>query len=246
MTYLLLFALGLCFGSFISALTYRFVKNISVNKGRSFCPKCKHQIAWYDNVPLLSYLLLGGKCRNCRKKISIRYPLIETAAGIGFILIFVLSPSSLLSIIINLVIFCILLSIFVTDIEQQIIPDNFVFAGIVVFSLALLVTGAQFLFASLFSGFLAASVLMFIHVITKGRGMGLGDVKFAVLGGLITGLELMPVWLLLSFLTGGMVGIILILSKRAGLKDKIAFGPFLIVGLGLALLWGEKFLNLLL
>jgi prepilin signal peptidase PulO-like enzyme (type II secretory pathway) len=87
---------------------------------------------------------------------------------------------------------------------------------------------------------------MFIHLFTRGRGMGLGDVKFAVFGGLIVGLKLMPVWLFLAFLTGGIVGSILILARRARLKDQIAFGPFLIVGLVLALIWGKQILHLLL
>lgn len=243
MTLVLLFILGLCFGSFITALTYRQPKEISIAQGRSFCPRCKHQIAWYDNIPLFSYLFLGGKCRNCKKKISLRYPLIEVASGIGFVLIFV-STHNLVQIILNLAVFSILLSIFVTDVEHQIIPDDFVFFGILVVLLQLILnTSYQILYTNFLAAFLAASVLMLIHLLTKGRGMGLGDVKFAVFGGLIIGLKLLPVWLFLSFLTGGMVGIILILGKRARLKDKIAFGPFLIIGIALAIFFGDSILR---
>ena len=226
----ILFVLGLVFGSFISALTWRYPRGISVKKGRSVCPKCRKQIAWYDNIPLLSYILLGGKCRNCRKPISWRYPVIELATGIGFLLI---GPQ-----ILWLIIFCILEIIFIIDFEHQIIPDSFVFAGFF-FSLFLI---TDLLFGSLFAGFLAATLLVLIHLFTKGRGMGLGDVKFAVLGGILVGLRLLPVWFFLAFLTGAAVGIILILGRKAHLKSQIAFGPFLVAGIPLALLYGEEIL----
>jgi prepilin signal peptidase PulO-like enzyme (type II secretory pathway) len=232
----LLFLLGLCLGSFISALSYRYPRSIPFVKGRSFCPKCKEQIAWYDNIPLLSFLLLRGKCRHCKKKISIRYPITELATGIGFVQIG-LNPYWL-------IIFSLLLLIFIVDMEHQIIPDDFVFIGVTFVLFFSLVTNHQSLFPGLFAGFLAASLLMFLHLFTRGRGMGLGDVKFAVLGGLIVGIKLTYVWLFLSFLTGGLVGIILIIARRAGLKDKIAFGPFLIVGIVLAVLFGDKVLKI--
>lgn len=233
-----LFLLGLVFGSFISALSWRFPRKISIAKGRSICPNCKHSIAWFDNIPLLSFLFLGGKCRNCKKPISWRYPVIELATGLGFLLIgFQISW---------LIIFCFLLLIFIIDLEHQIIPDLFVFLGIFLVLLYKVLYIPNTLYTSLFAGFLAAFLLILIHLGTRGRGMGLGDVKFAVLGGMLTGLNLFLVWLFLSFLTGGLTGIILILGKKAGLKDKIAFGPFLVVAIPLTLIWGEKILHLLL
>lgn len=230
---ILLFVLGLVFGSFISALSYRFPKRISIIRGRSVCPNCKHQIAWYDNIPLLSFLLLGGKCRNCKKPISWRYPAIELSMAVGFLLISLN--------IFYLLIFCLLELIFIIDLEHQIIPDTFVFAGIVL----AIINYQLSIFNGLFAGFLAAFLLLFIHLFTHGRGMGLGDVKFAVFGGILMGLRLMPVWLFLAFLTGGMVGIILIIGRKAGLKDKIAFGPFLVIAIPLTLIWGEKIIAFL-
>lgn len=228
-----LFVLGLVFGSFVSALSYRFPKKISIAHGRSFCPNCRKQIAWYDNIPLLSFLLIGGKCRNCKRPISWRYPLIELVTAVGFVY---------LHGVFSIVIFLILELIFIIDLEHQIIPDIFVFPGILV---AILSLGVYPHFSNVFSGFLAASLLMLIHLFTRGRGMGLGDVKFAVLGGLLVGSKLSLIWLFLAFLTGGIVGIILILGKKAGLKDQIAFGPFLIIAIPISLIWGEKILGLL-
>jgi leader peptidase (prepilin peptidase) / N-methyltransferase len=228
------FTLGLVVGSFIAALTYRYVRSISNMHGRSFCDNCKKQINWYDNIPLLSFLFLGGKCRNCRKKISPRYPIIEFSCAIGFLLIGFQA--------VNLALFCILAIIFVIDFEHQIIPDSFIFPGIILSLLFI----PHALFSGLLAGFICATFLLLVHIITKGCGMGLGDVKFAVLGGMIVGLPLSPVWLFIAFLTGAMVGIILILGKKAGLKSKIAFGPFLVIAIPVTLLWGQKIIEIML
>jgi len=229
-----LFVLGLVFGSFVSALSYRYPKGISVAKGRSFCPKCSKQIEWHDNIPILSFLILGGKCRNCEKPIPWRYPAIELITAVGFLLIgfnFV-----------QLILFVLLELIFIIDLERQIIPDTFIFIGMLVS-----IHNSQFtIYNLLLAGFLAASLLMLIHLFTRGRGMGLGDVKFAVLGGMIVGLNLSLIWLFLAFLTGGLAGIILLIGKKAGLKNKIAFGPFLVVSIPIALIWGGKIIDILL
>lgn len=231
--YLLLLVLGLVFGSFFSAFSWRYPRNISIVHGRSFCPKCKEQIKWYDNIPLLSFILLGGKCRKCKKKISWRYPIIESITALGFLLIGMN--------IFSLIIFSILFLIFIIDFENKIIPDSLVFLGILVSIISF-----HSPVSNLLAGFIAAFLLLFIHLITRGRGMGLGDVKFAVLGGMLTGLNLMLIWLFLAFLTGAAVGIILILGRKAGLKDQIAFGPFLILSIPLALIWGQKILEIIL
>ncbi len=241
-----LFVLGLVFGSFVSALSYRYPNGISVMKGRSFCPKCKHQISWYDNIPLLSFLLLGGKCRSCKRPISWRYPAIELITALGFMLIGMTFQGTTLQGAYSIFIFLILELIFIIDLEHQIIPDSFIFLGLFLSLVFSLVTNHQSPITNLFSGFLAASLLMLIHLFTRGRGMGLGDVKFAVLGGMIVALNLSLIWLFLAFLTGGFIGIILILGKKAGLKDKIAFGPFLVISIPITLIWGEKIIGILL
>ena len=245
-----LFILGLVFGSFISALTWRYPRRISIKKGRSICPKCKNQIAWFDNVPLLSFLFLAGRCRNCKKPISWRYPAIEFVTALGFLLIGVNSigyfattvQDTVLYGVYSIIIFLILEAIFIVDLENQIIPDSFVFWGIFVVFLYTIYYIPHTFFPSLFAGFIAATLLLLIHLLTKGRGMGLGDVKFAVLGGLIVGAKLFLIWLFLAFLTGAVIGIILILARKAHFRSKIAFGPFLILAVPLALLYGEKIL----
>ena len=243
---LLFLTLGLVFGSFVSALSYRIIRGVSIVHGRSFCDKCKHELTWAENIPIISYLFLGGKCKNCRKKISIRYPLIEIITGVGFLLIYLYRLVLPFNFLFCIIIFVLLMLIFVTDIEHQIIPDEFIFIGVFISVLYLtLVPNAYLLVSSLFYGFLCASLLMLINISTRGRGMGLGDVKFAVLGGMLMGPKLATTWLFLSFLTGAITAIILILIGNAKLKDKIAFGPFLVISIFLTYLFGNNLLNIL-
>lgn len=232
---ILLFISGLIIGSFLAAFSYRFPRNITIKKGRSFCPNCKHTIAWFDNIPVLSYLILDGKCRHCRTKISIRYPLIELLTAV----IFVLTGLNYFLLLIA----SILILILVIDWEHMIIPDELVYSGVVIFVIYVIVTDQNFLFVNLLSGFSSALFLLFVHAITRGQGMGLGDVKLAILIGALLGFRFSPIWLLLSFLTGGIIAAILLMSKKAKLKERIAFGPFLVVGYFLTTIWGNNLLT---
>jgi len=222
----IVFLIGLCFGSFANVLICRLPQGKSI-LGRSFCPRCKKQIAWFDNIPLLSFLLLRGRCHRCQAKISIQYPLVELASAFLFVISFKLLVLSYF--IFFALLIPVLVAIFVIDVKHQIIPDELIFAGMVI---ALLFS---FSFGNLFSGFSAAAFLLILHLVTKGRGMGLGDVKLAILGGMVTGISGVVNWLFISFLTGAAVGSILILTKKAKLKSKIAFGPFLVAALFLTI-----------
>ena len=234
---MLLLTIGFCIGSFLGALTYRYPRRASVLTGRSKCDSCGKQIRWFDNIPLLSYMLLLGRCRDCKKKISVRNPLIETVTALAFLLLGLNC--------FYLIIFCILFSIFIIDLEHKIIPDDFTFSGILVTFIFLTFTNGQIVLSSLFGGLIGATFLLLIYLGTKGRGMGLGDVKFAVLGGLLVGINFIFIWLLVAFLTGAVVGIILILGKVSKLKDEIAFGPFLVLAIPVTLTWGQKILDVI-
>ncbi|MEK7550717.1 MAG: prepilin peptidase [Patescibacteria group bacterium] len=216
MDLVLIFILGLVFGSFVNVLVWRLPRGESIG-GRSRCPRCKKQISCFDNIPLFSYLILKGRCRDCKEKISLRYPLIELAVAIGFLLIGWDLPL--------LALFVISITVFAIDLKHQIIPDSLVFFGLALYTIY------DIQYTNLLAGFLSASTLLLIHLATRGRGMGLGDVKFAVLGGIVVGLKNSFNWLFIAFLTGGVVALILIMAKKAGLKSKIAFGPFLVIAL---------------
>lgn len=248
---------GLVFGSFSTAFSYRFPRGINFVKGRSFCDQCKRQIAWYDNLPLISFILLGGRCRACRKRISIRYPLIELGVASSFLLIYLVAAGCPASSPICLwkgflgftfypfVYFVFLLTslVFTIDLEKRIIPDELVFVALAVTALALIFVGGDGFYLRLLSATGASLALLIIHLLTRGRGMGLGDVKFALLPGLFLGWPLVLIWLFASFLTGAIVAIILILLGRAKGKDKIAFGPFLAISFFLVALYGNIFLK---
>ena len=247
--------LGLIVGSFLGALTYRIPKGIGISKGRSFCPKCKKQINWYDNIPIISYIFLKGKCRNCKRKISFRYPLIEGATAILFFGICYLSPylqGASLQVLYDwqqmlgvftlpflLILASILIALFVLDLEHQILPDTLVFTGYIILVLILVVFTPQNLHELFFAGFISSMFFLFLYFITKGKGMGLGDAKFAIFAGTLIGLRYIPVWLFLSFVLGGIVGIFLLIFGKAKMKTRIAFGPFLIISLVVTLLFGE-------
>ena len=217
---------GLLIGSFIGAVSYRLPKNLRFIKGRSFCDTRKKDLRWFDNIPAFSYLVLGGKSSCCGKKISIRYPLIEIASGIGTVLIFFWSQN-----LIFCLLFFILLTIFVIDLENQIIPDEL--------SFLVLLSGIlySFSFEKIFVGFFLSFLILLLYLLTKGKGMGLGDVKLTIGLGVWLNFSKGFTFLLLSFLTGGVIAFILLLIGKAKLKTKLAFGPFLIIGFLITLLF---------
>lgn len=221
---LFILGVGLALGSFLGALTHRLPRKETFVSGRSRCDQCASQINWYDNIPLLSFLLLGGKCRNCHKPISIRYPLIELATALGVLGIYILNLEFPIFLI---VILLITISIFVIDLEKKIIPDELIFTGLGVTALAIILGWNGSFYLHFFGGFASGLFLLLIHLITRGGGMGLGDVKYALFAGTFLGWPKAAPWLFLSFLTGAAVGVILILLGKAKLGKHIAFGPYL-------------------
>jgi prepilin signal peptidase PulO-like enzyme (type II secretory pathway) len=199
---------------------------------------------WYDNIPLLSFFLLGGKCRHCNKNISWRYPAIEIGSSLGFLLIFLkFGSSGVLNLLWLWFVFLICLLIFVIDLENQIIPDELSFLGFVA-TFFVFIDSERF-FPSILTGFLCALFLLLVNLVTKGKGMGLGDVKLALFLGAFLGYPLSITWIFLAFLTGAFLGVILILGKKASFGRPIAFGPFLVLSFIAVLLWGDRLTNLL-
>ena len=267
MIYLILFLLGLAVGSFLNVVVYREVneieKEIESKKnwparikswlpawvwGRSTCDHCHQQLAWYDNIPLLSYVLLGGKCRVCHKPITLQYPLVELLTGLEFVWLYWLLSKftffgrvegfySLSLLGYWLVIFSVSLVITIIDLRTQIIPDAVLLPAIGMALVRLFFTHQwQFLISALVVGLFFLS----LYVVTKGKGIGLGDVKLGFLIGLVLGWwQRVLVAIFLAFLTGAMVGVIVVILKKKTLKSTIPFGPFLLLGMWLAKLWGD-------
>lgn len=233
MEFTLLVLLGLVIGSFVSAVSYRIPRGIGFVTGRSFCDNCKKELYWYDNIPIFSFLFYRGSSRCCHKKISIRYPLIEISMAIGFVLLYLNFGFSILHST-YYILLILTMSIFIIDLEHQIIPDELTWLLLV---LSLLYATSSTLYPSLFTGFFFSFLFLLLHLITKGRGMGLGDVKLAIPLAMILGFEKSWSWLFASFVIGGIVASILLLLKRANLKTKIAFGPFMILAFWIVMIY---------
>ncbi len=235
MLYLFLFILGSSIGSFLNVLIDRLPKEESI-MGRSHCDHCKHKLDPMDLIPIVSYILLRGRCRQCKKKISVIYPIVELLTGVVFILSWLFNPN-----IIYLGIISCLLVIFFADAKYRIIPDSIQIA-LFLLSLALLIYNGvkpEVFAGRILSAFLVMLPILFLYLVTKGRGMGFGDVKLAFIMGFTLGTKYGFLSLYIGFVVGALFGVLMILTKRKSLKSKIAFGPFIIIGLVAMLFWGN-------
>ena len=243
------FILGLIIGSFLNCVIWRLYKKESFLKGRSYCPECGHKLRWYDLVPVLSFVLLRGKCRYCKKPISWQYPLVEISTGLIFLFIFDLQSStsnlqSLIKLSFLLIISCFFIIIFVYDFRWYLIPDKVIYPAIVITFLYQLSKGLGFwILKPVLSAILASAFFAIIVLVSRGKWMGRGDIKLAFLMGLFLGFPNIVVALFLAFLIGAIIGTGLILLKKKGLKSEIPFGPFLATGTFIALFWGGSLVN---
>jgi len=241
MFYLLIFILGLSVGSFLNVVICRLETKESIVAKRSHCPQCGAVLKWYDLIPLLSFVFLLGKCRSCGKKINWQYPVVEIATGLLFLLFF--------NLYFYLIIICFLIIIFVYDLKHYIIPDKIVFpaiiiAGIFNFQFSIFNEFSIFKF-SILSAILAGGFFLSLVLFSKGKWMGMGDVKLAFLMGLILGWPNILAALFLAFLSGAVVGVALIIFGKKGLKSQIPFGPFLAGATVLVMLCGQLWINFL-
>jgi leader peptidase (prepilin peptidase)/N-methyltransferase len=242
---LIIFIFGLFFGSFLGVLADRLPKDETVIKGRSHCDFCKKELRWFDLIPLLSFLATGGKCRYCKKRLPLFYPLIEIATGIVFVLAlrFLAYPSTL-ALVIYLAILSLLIVVFFMDLKHGVILNNVLALEIIAVAIYLLLFNQSAILinivcAVLAFGFFFATAWLFKLVRGK-DGMGGGDIKLAFVLGLLLGFPDIIVCLYLAFLTGAITGIILVLwSKKSPEKTSLAFGPFLVFAAIIALLWGN-------
>ncbi len=249
---LFLFFIGTFFGSFFNVVADRLKSGEAIVKGRSHCEFCKKNLEWEDLVPLLSFLILRGKCRYCHKRINYYYPLSEIITGILFsaVFIFIFYPGiqtsflnppylKIISLLYYLFITGSFIIVFLEDLKYGIISDKIVLPAILI-SFIYLAINPQFFILNLISA--AGSFLFFfiLFLFTGGKGMGFGDVKLAFLLGLVLGFPKIIISLYLAFLTGAFIGLILILwRKKASIKDTIPFGPFLVTGSIISLFLGD-------
>jgi leader peptidase (prepilin peptidase)/N-methyltransferase len=237
---------GLMVGSFLNVCIHRLPKEESIVKPGSHCPKCKTPIRFYDNIPLISYLLLGGKCRYCSASISLQYPLVEGITALGSLLLFIkFGPS--LNYLFYFLFIAALIVITVIDLYHQIIPDVVSLPGIVIGLLGSLVISQVTFWTSLI-GIIAGGGSLFLVAtayqwLFKREGMGGGDVKLLAMIGAFLGWKAVILTILLSSFIGSIVGIAVILIKGKDFKYAIPFGPFLALGAVISLFWGEQLIH---
>lgn len=210
----------------------------SAFRGRSRCPHCHRELAWYDLIPIFSYVLRNGRCRYCEKPIGLHYVVVEFATGLlslAVVLTFGLTPLSLAV----FAFFSVLLVVFAYDLRHQIIPDVMV-AVATVFALLVSYLSAKPLPDAALGVLVASGFLGFLYLLGRGKWMGLGDVKLGLPLGLVAGLSGSILLLAVAFGFGALVGLVLLLFHKARAKTAIPFGPFLVIGAFVALFLGES------
>ncbi len=239
----IVFLFGLLTGSFLNVCIYRIPKNISFVTGRSRCPSCNSLIPWYCNIPLLSFMFLKGRCKDCKAKISPIYPIVELLNGLLFVLVFFTFNLSIHSLL-TAALFSTLLIISFIDVRHRIIPNGLVVA-------ILIIAVIKGLYESLILdapwhtwiiGFFAASVPLLILGLIFKNGIGGGDIKLMAAAGLFLGWKLILLSLFIASLYGGAISVPLMVSGKATMKSALPFGPFLSLGILTSALAGERIL----
>lgn len=240
--YVFFFLIGACFGSFANVIIYRMPREESVVRPRSYCYGCKTPIKWYDNIPILSWFLLRGKCRHCQARFSLRYPIVELLTAVLFTLSYHYAgwtwslPEYLIFV------FGLVVCTFI-DLDHMILPDEFTLSGIVIGLVgAALNPQREFLdalYGVLMGGGFLWGMAYIYYALTKNEGMGGGDIKLLAWIGALLGWKAIPFVIMTSAIIGSVVGLLASRKQKAGLKTVIPFGPYLALGAVLYLFGGE-------
>ena len=234
--------LGLLLGSFLNVVAYRIPVGESWVSGRSRCPHCKEQIAGYDNIPVVSWLLLRGRCRNCGAGISVRYPLSELGLAAAFIGVYLHFEDDWALVTLGCIFVATLMVITLTDLEDRIIPNEVLIASLVAGVAVILIGDIGDLDERAIAAAIAFAALFLVALVAPG-GMGMGDVKLAGLMGVYLGRAVAPA-LLIGFLAGALFGVALMARHgSAARKQKVPFGPFLALGGLIALFEGDEIVD---
>lgn len=235
--------LGLLIGSFLNVVAWRLPRGESLVSPGSHCPGCDAPVKPYDNVPVLSWLLLRGRCRNCQERISPRYPAVELATAALYVAVVAVLWDDAAQIALGLVLVTFLVPITLIDLETRRIPNALTLpAGIAAIAIGTaLDPGGQP--ERLIAG-LAAGLFFFLPALLTPKGMGMGDVKLALVLGLFLGRDVAPA-VLIGLIAGTLVGVAIVARKgmHAGRKTAVPFGPFLALGAVVALLAGDGLMD---
>lgn len=237
--YILIFLYGIVIGSFLNVVIIRVPRKESIVKVRSHCENCGYQLKWFDLIPIFSYLVLGGKCRKCKTKISAQHLVLEVLNGILYVFTFFMAGFSLKTILLCLL-FSALLALSLIDFKTYEIPVGFQYVILALAVCQTILDRADW--PEHVIGFFAVSVVLYlIYIISKGAAIGGGDVKLMAVCGLFVGWKLIIFAFLLGCIVGSVVHIIRM--KLSGESHVLAMGPYLSIGVFVAALWGNQILT---
>jgi leader peptidase (prepilin peptidase)/N-methyltransferase len=243
---LFVFFAGMCIGSFLNVCIYRIPAGLSVAYPPSSCPRCDQSIRFYDNIPVISYIILRGRCRSCAAPIAIRYPLVEMLTGLAAWCVFAKHGPSLATLT-YFVFIAVLIIITFIDIDHQIIPDILSLPGIPLFLAAGLWTtpiswSEALAGIAIGGGSLLLVALVYRHLTGK-DGMGMGDVKLLAMIGAMIGWKGVCFTIFFSSVVGSLVGLFLMMKTGGSLKTRLPFGPFLAIGAVAYVFYGPELID---
>lgn len=238
-------ALGLMIGSFMNVCIYRLPRRLSPVRPRSSCTACGHVLAWYENVPIASYVALRGRCRGCAAPISVMYPIVEAVTGVMFLSGYLLYGPGLL-LVVRLLFGCAMIVLFVIDLQHRILPNVITLPGIVAGFVCSLLVGPGWQ-ASLTGIVVGGGILWAIaetyYRVRHEEGLGMGDVKMLGMIGAFLGWKLVLLTLVLASFSGTIVGLGVLVLKKESMKYALPFGTFLAMGAIVAAVAGDPILE---
>jgi len=235
------FLVGLCIGSFLNVVIFRLPLGQSLNHPSSRCMRCGQRLRWRDNIPVVSWVLLGGKCRTCRAPISMQYPIVELVTALLFLLVVWLTPPGPL-VFSRLILVSILIALFGIDLEHQILPNSITLPGIVIgliFSFIAPPGWQASVIGILLGGGILYGIAWAYYLVRREEGLGMGDVKMLAMIGAFLGWKAVLVTLVLSSFSGALLGLALIAAQRGGMRLALPFGTFLALGALAAMFAGD-------
>jgi leader peptidase (prepilin peptidase)/N-methyltransferase len=242
----IIFTIGLVIGSFSNVCIYRIPRNESLVWPGSHCPKCSKPIKFYDNIPLISYIILKGKCRNCGEPIPLQYPIVELATGLFYLALYLFYGLQLIALV-YMILCSVLIIISFIDLKVEIIPDTislpFIVIGFLLSFFLRNINPLDSMLGIITGGGSLLLVAIFGSKLFKKEAMGGGDIKLAAMIGAFFGWKLTLLSLFLSFFLGSIIGIIVLAASKDKSNNIIPFGPFIALGAMISMFWGNAIIH---
>jgi len=247
--YFIIIILGMALGSFMNSWVWRTRENLDIGRSRSICPNCRVGIIWYDNIPVLSYFILWGKCRKCDAAISRQYPAVELLVGFVFFLIAFLHnagqayPTISIELARDLIIVVLLAFVFLYDLNyREILNSTTLLPGVILFPLSLFF-GWNSWESMLLGIAFGAGFFILLYIISKGAWIGGGDIRLGFFMGVILGWPYILIAFFAAYMSGAIISVLLIALKKKTFKSETAFGTYLVFGAFVAMFWGSQILD---